>query len=480
MSKKNLDPRFERRTLLKAAAGFAGGMLLGGLPFRAFAQSAALAPADRCFVFVYFNGGWDQLLALDPKDPAQFTADSITETRILPGYDLITDTSFPDGLVTPAERPGAGPSNIVFGPAIGNLAKHYDLMTVVRGINMTTLSHDVGYRYFLTGKPPIGSAARGSSTATEIVGQMASPQPIPSVAFGVESYNDRYPGSANALRVTRRQDLLLTLSPSSTQLDSEIEKQLVDFKGQPVTCEAQLYDTRGLVGSYQTSRGQMRAVLDAKLANYFAFDATDVTKYGAPLVAEMAELRQSYGLNGADGKPSTTLIDGARGRAALVATALKRGISQCLSINLVGGLDTHFGTQTLHAQRLREGFDALSALVDDLRATEHPNGGNFMEHTTIMVFSEFARTPLINATGGRDHHLSSSCLLMGKGVRHNYVLGKSGDIGMAPGRINPVTGELDPNGENIFPDQIIASVLASAGLDYSILRTQPLKPLLGT
>ena len=43
----------------------------------------------------------------------------------------------------------------------------------------------------------------------------------------------------------------------------------------------------------------------------------------------------------------------------MVATALKNGISQCVSINLVGGLDTHFGTQTTHASNLRAGFDAL-------------------------------------------------------------------------------------------------------------------------
>ena len=28
--------------------------------------------------------------------------------------------------------------------------------------------------------------------------------PVPSVAYGIESYNDRYPGSANALNVARR------------------------------------------------------------------------------------------------------------------------------------------------------------------------------------------------------------------------------------------------------------------------------------
>jgi uncharacterized protein (DUF1501 family) len=458
--KKNPPPAPSgRRTFLKAAAGFMGATLFGGIPFRAFAQATNLAPADRCFVFVYFNGGWDQLLAFDPKDPTVFTPERVSETRILPGYNLINDARFPAMPVVP-EKNGVR-SNIAFGPAVGRLADHFDLMTVVRGINMTTLGHEVGFRYFLTGKRPIGSAARGSTTATEIVGQMHPAVPIPSVAYNIETYNDRYPGYANALRVSRSTDLLLTLSPSRTQLDSELERQLVDFRGQPVSCEAAAYGARGVGETYQNSREQMQTVLSGRLDNAFRFE-----------LAENADVRAKYGLGTAGP------YDSEAGRAALVATALKKGISQCVSINLTGGLDTHFGTQLTHANNQRRGFDALAMLVDDLRGSPHPGGGNFMDHTTILVFSEFARTPLINASGGRDHHISNSCLLMGAGVKHNYVFGSSGDIGMSPGTFDLRTGQATPSGENILPEHVIATVLASARLDYSITRVSPLQPIL--
>lgn len=458
-----------RRNLLKASAGFMGASILGALPFRAFAQATnSLTAPDRCFVFVYFSGGWDQLLAFDPRDPDIFTADRITETRILPGYNLITDSKIPQRPIIP-QKAGLPRSNIDFGPAVGRLSDHYDLMTVVRGINMATLGHEVGYRYFLTGKRPAGSAARGSSTATEIVGQMKPAVPIPSIAYNIETYNDRYPGTANALRVSKTNDLLLTLKPSSQQLDSEIEKSLVDFRGQPISCEQAAYGTGGVTSTYETSRDQMKAVLSAKLNEAFDLSLKDATKY-----PEQAATRTFYNLT----PEGTIALDSPAGRAAMVATALKKGISQCVSINLTGSLDTHFGTQTTHAQRLREGFDALATLVDDLRRTPHTSGGNFMDHTTIMVFSEFARTPLINSTSGRDHHLCSSCLLMGAGLQHNVVYGKSGDIGMAPALVDLKTGASDPNGENIYPEHIVATVLASAGLDYSYMRVEPLRSLL--
>ena len=459
MKKNPNSPNPGRRGFLKAAAGFMGATLFGGIPFRAFAQATNLAPADRCFVFVYFNGGWDQLLAFDPRDPAEFTPERISETRILPGYNLINDSRFATVPVVPEKNNVR--SNIAFGPAVGRLADHFDLMTVVRGINMTTLGHEVGFRYFLTGKRPIGSAARGSSTATEIVGQMHPAVPIPSVAYNLETYNDRYPGYANALRVSRSTDLLLTLSPSSKQLDSELERQLVDFRGQPVSCEAAAYGARGVGETYENSQDQMRTVVSSRLDNAFRFE-----------LAENAEIRQKYGLG------LTGTYDNEAGRAALVATALKQGISQCVSINLAGGLDTHFGTQLTHANNQRRGFDALAMLVDDLRGTAHPSGGSFMDHTTLMVFSEFSRTPLINASGGRDHHISNSCMLMGAGIKHNFVYGASGDIGMAPGTLDLRTGQATPNGENILPEHIIATILASANLDYSITRVSPLQPIL--
>lgn len=454
--KKNAKADLNRRTFMKAAAGFGGASLFGGLPFKAFAQASLKAP-DRMFVFAYFGGGWDVLLSLDPRDPAVFTDERLAETRIRPGYNILNAQ---DASYSPTPIIGSG-NAISFGPAIGEMAKHSDLCAVIRGINMNTVAHEVGYRYFITGREPNGSSARGSSTATEIVGQMMPKVPVGSIAYGVESYNDRYPGAANALRVSSSADLLLTLAPSTTLLDSEIEQQLVNMRGKKVSCEADLYDTRGLVTQYRDARGQMQEVLSSGLDKAFRFN-----------LPENDAVRAAYGL------PANGPYDNARGRAALTATALKRGISQCVSINITGGLDTHFGTQLTHANNQKAGWDALGLLVGDLRNTPHPSGGSFMDRTTLMVFSEFSRTPLINASGGRDHHISNSCLIAGAGFKHNVVFGKSGDVGMSAGLVDLKTGLPSPTGTAILPDEIIATILASAKLDYSITRTQPLRSLL--
>ena len=106
-----------RRTFMKAAAGFGGSMMLGAIPFKAFAQATNLAPADRCFVFAYFSGGWDVLLSLDPRDPAVFTPDrsmrSISEHEtacrstagLSTGHSSTPSTNGPNGCAGWARSP---------------------------------------------------------------------------------------------------------------------------------------------------------------------------------------------------------------------------------------------------------------------------------------------------------------------------------------------------------------------------------------
>ena len=92
----------------------------------------------------------------------------------------------------------------------------------------------------------------------------------------------------------------------------------------------------------------------------------------------------------------------------------------------------------------------------------------------MLVFSEFARTPLINASGGRDHHISRSCAADRRGhqAQHGVRQERRHRHGAGPGR--PATGAADPNGLNILPEDVIATVLASAKLDYASPGPTPL------
>jgi hypothetical protein len=115
-------------------------------------------------------------------------------------------------------------------------------------------------------------------------------------------------------------------------------------------------------------------------------------------------------------------------------------------------------------------------------------GTTMLDETTVLAFSEFGRTPLFNSIRGRDHFLGNSALIAGAGVKHGVTVGKSADVGMMPVYCDPLTGQgfdappqaqIDSGAvEMLSPQHVLATVLASAGIDYSYLRVNPIQALL--
>ena len=140
-----------RRTFLHSLGLGTAAAMLGTtvLPRRLYAQDGP----GRNFIFCYFNGGWDTLMSIDPRDPGVFTESRIAETRIQLAWDRLA--GYPQDIIQPSG------SNIEFGPVMGEFARHYDKTCVLRGVSMDTVTHEVGRRYFLTGKQPRGLAAAG-------------------------------------------------------------------------------------------------------------------------------------------------------------------------------------------------------------------------------------------------------------------------------------------------------------------------------
>jgi uncharacterized protein (DUF1501 family) len=455
-----------RRDLLRAVLAVSAAGVASGLGMEPLARAATKATTRR-FVFAYFPGGWDQLLFLDPRDTeanAKKFDDSnrsttLTETRYanLEGHNGFTPKLIKAGNLT------FGPATEKPGLAVPKLSTYHDRIAIVRGINMGTLGHEVGYRYFLTSKFPTGNTAKGTSLATECAAQMGSTAPLPALSLRVESYNDRYAGSYTALRVESIDDLLQVLERGNDLLERDaVEEALADYARSGTSCAVNVYDRRTLLTRMRSADGRAHVTLAGGLAKRFRF----VTNDDAP----SAQIRAQYGMNRGDaGSPGA--------RAAFAAQAIKEGVAQCVSLMIGNGTDTHNVGNPNHADALYPGIAALAALIDDLAKSEAPaelqrvGGRTWLDHTTILAFSEFARTPLFNQFGGRDHHLASSCLLAGAGIVGNQVVGASGEVGMGPGRYDFTERKtVTSGGENIMPEHIAATLLASAGLDPQTLR----------
>ncbi|MDQ3031634.1 MAG: DUF1501 domain-containing protein [Myxococcota bacterium] len=441
------------RDLLIVGGGlgaFGGG--LGGIVQLARAGGAAEA-GHRHHVFAYFSGGWDVLLSLDPRDPADFPEEDVNDHRILPGYDRLQGS---DGALITA-------GGMTFGPYIGGLARHADRLGVIRGMSMETLTHEVGRRRFLTGKAPSGLQARGSSGATWLASQLGGEEPVPHLSVGVESYNTDQPTYASATRVQNSSDLVQLLRAGSPALDGAQDELLQSFLRTEAECDRARHS--GSLRSAEGARVRMRGMLEADIASLFDLDA-----------ASLATLKGEFGVPGREyGSPEA--------QALIAFQALTNGVSRCVSIQAAGGLDTHF-TEWNREQgpRQQRGFDAIAQLADHLADTPYVDvpGTTWLDHTTIIGFSEFMRTPIINDRGGRDHWLTNSSFLLGGNVRGG-VIGGSSDIGMSPQPVDLATGAVSSAGEIILPEHILRTLLVDAGVEDDIadLRVEPIRALLG-
>jgi hypothetical protein len=102
----------------------------------------------------------------------------------------------------------------------------------------------------------------------------------------------------------------------------------------------------------------------------------------------------------------------------LARTLLEQGTT-CVKVTH-HGYDTHAENFNFHIEQLDEFDRPFATLLEDL----HDRG--LLEHTLVMVYSEFGRTPKVNHRYGRDHWGASlSIALGGAGIQPGAVIGST-------------------------------------------------------
>ena len=458
------DKTTSRRSFMKGSLAFGLAAGLGGMdPLVHLAHAAEGNPGGKTpkyYVFVYFSGAWDILLSLDPRDPMAFNAGNAAITKIQPAYNLLDDPTN-DG------SPIISNAGVTYGPYMGDLMKHTGKLALVRGMSMDTLTHEVGRRRFITGKPPSGLLARGASAATWLAATLGQQEPIPNLSVRVETYNVDQPNYASGLKVASVPDLVRALKKSTPTMDSKLDALVDQMLKEQAEC--QLAQKSHAWQKAEQSRIKSREMVTSGFDSLFDFQAK---------TPAMEKLRDHYGIaaNGA------AALQSPEAQAAMAATALTAGISRVVSFTGASGLDTHFDDwQTDQGPRQERGFNSVARLVEDLEAKEYKNtGSSWMDHTVIVGFSEFSRTAMLNSRGGRDHSLTNACFVMGAGIKGDIAVGKSTDIGLNPGKADLATGLPSPLGEIIKPEHVLRTLLHDAGQteDVADLRVEPLTAIL--
>tara|TARA_Y100001968_G_scaffold331477_1_gene386296 strand:+ start:2843 stop:4228 length:1386 start_codon:yes stop_codon:yes gene_type:complete len=451
-----------RRFLVNSLLAGTGVAAFGGLsPLMRLAR--AEAGSDRYYIFCYFSGAWDVLLSLDPRDPNVFHEGNVGDTLINPAYSLLDD---PDHILEPFyASTGAPGQDILVGPYMGDLVQHMDKVAIIRGMSMETLTHEAGRRRFITGKAPSGLLARGSSAATWLASYLGGDDTIPNLSIRVESYNRDLPNYASALKVGSVPDLVRSLEPGPSALGALEERQVDELLARASLCPKAV--SSSLWQASESARNSAATMIEQDLAALFDFQAAS---------SEMAALRDHYDI-GASGQGA---LSTPQARAATAVTAITEGISRVVSIQVASGLDTHYDNWTTDNGPIQEaGFNVVSRMIEDLQSRPYGDGSTWLDHTTIIGFSEFSRTALVNANSGRDHSLTNACFLAGGGVRGGQVIGASSDVGMEPTQTDLLSGSSAAAGEVIKPEHVIQALLNQAGIsgDPADLRVDPLVAL---
>jgi hypothetical protein len=211
-----------------------------------------------------------------------------------------------------------------------------------------------------------------------------------------------------------------------------------------------------VVGGDPSARGfDPRTVLNrARAFTGGASTALSLSQNAFDLAGEQEKIRDAYG--------RTTL-----GQNCLLARRLIESGVRVVTVNMFDTVfnrvtwDSHgsapFSTLADYADSLLPAFDrAFAALIDDLEARGR------LDSTLIIAAGEFGRTPMINASGGRDHWPGVWTIAMaGGGIRGGQVWGASDAQAGAPAD-RPVT-----------PQDLLATIYHSLGIDPGQCLTRP-------
>jgi uncharacterized protein (DUF1501 family) len=122
---------------------------------------------------------------------------------------------------------------------------------------------------------------------------------------------------------------------------------------------------------------------------------------------------------------------GLEGQAEVAVAAFASGVAVSANMHM-GGFDTHGNHDQNHANRLTQ----LLAGIDHLWQQIEMN--NLQDQVTVIVGSDFGRTPFYNDGNGKDHWNVTSMMAMGAGVQGNRVIGGTDDHVQAL-KVDPVS-----------------------------------------
>ncbi|MFT5211177.1 MAG: hypothetical protein ACI9CE_002914 [Flavobacterium sp.] len=146
-------------------------------------------------------------------------------------------------------------------------------------------------------------------------------------------------------------------------------------------------------------------------------------------------------------------------QAEIAMVAYKAGLTLGVDLGQGDGFDTHAKHDSSHEPIMRR----LVRDIDTIWQLSEKHG--ITDRVTLIINSEFARTPYYNGDSGKDHWPIASTIIMKNGAPWgNRVVGRTDEIQNGI-KINPVTLEIDEtNGSLIYSQDLMMALRRHFGV----------------
>lgn len=385
------------------------------------------APEDytgRFFVTLQVTGAWDVSSFCDPK---------VNQT----GEPEINHWSRSNDILT------AG--NLTYAPFGNNNAffqKYYRDILVVNGVDAQTNSHTTGITHNWSGRN-----SAGYPSLSALFSLLNAPDlPLSYINFG------GYAETARLIRYTRLNDinsLISVLSPNAVTWNREL-----NYRDPQILSLVQQRQQERLnrLRQKDTLLPRQKYTLDA----YYSAraNAAPLEDFAAYIPPEN-ELEQSVSAN-------REVTSSLRTQAQMALLGFKSGVACSADLNL-HGFDTHADHDALHSPllaHLTDTIDYFWTYADSL---------GIADRITLMVASDFARTPFYNSGDGKDHWPIGSVMFMEQGADWgNRQLGAT-DEGQNAVDLNPDTLTPQNGGVRLYPKHVHHAIRQYLGINDSPL-----------
>ncbi len=401
-----------RRNVLRM--GLSTAALLTLPPLRWVAKADPTNP--HFLVMLYSDGGWDPTQTLDVHDPLDTTD----------GIDVDVDPTITGLPVSQIATAGGITyiSNPTTRPSVDTYFQNWASKScIVNGIGTRSTSHDQSRQLVLTGSLDPTRADFAVMSAAKNGPDM----PLPHLLLSGQSFGGQFSGLSGRL---------------GGQMSSAIAFDRMDDGGLALSALGEAYVEQALERERLLAQHGAATSVSGKLASF---------RDASGRADKLTQLAGSLNLNtGSGGQLATSL-----------GNAFRSGLTTSVTVNPFGGFDTH-SDNTGQNQSWDRVFSYLDAFVAGLSTQAGLLAPTLLEETTIVLCSEFGRTPQLNGDNGKDHHPWTSMLMVGKNVKGGTTVGLT-DADQVGVKINMTTGMPDDTGVVLDVTNMVAGIVTLMG-----------------